>query len=722
MSAFSPPAAFYENFVTAVVPNPIAIPVAIAAGTAGTLTNSVTVYGGGAPQPTSANVSNPVNVSPVSPFGVSYSQTNMVGPSGAPYTQAGGHPYAVTVGVMDDQKLTVPGSTGNALVGIEQKPLETYTWVGSPPKTVVADLPLGLVGDPQAAPECPRRLLVSVNGCPADTAVGSLVIQSGTKSQNRVSLFNLVPEPGYAAQFGVYLTNVTATLDGTVIHTGGGYALRVVGEIPNVFTYNPTGFSATFYGDPARTFFTAMSAAEKAEVEAKEKVESEGVGAPFLTGDPAFLTSPADCAASEAARTLTLHEDSWTLPAQDDSEPLHVTNFSEPGWASSTSTLSGATGCGLLGAVFAPSLAFTPTPAGGSEGGTTQADEPSAYSVNLKIPQDESQEGLAAPELRNVTVTMPEGLSVSPSAASGLQACSDEQIALESDEPAACPPASQIGTVKVTTPLLAEALEGQVFLGEPECSPCSEADAGEGHIFRLYIQVYSKKLGVTFKLPGVVKANPTTGGLTTEFAELPQLPYSDVELKLEDGPRAPLANPQTCGTYTTHSVLEPWSHEPGAGEAVGTPDAESNSSFNIGWDGTGGACPASLPFAPSFSAGTISPSAGAFSPFVLSFSRQDREQDPAGLSVTLPEGLLGKLAGIPLCGNGRANAGTCSAASEVGSVSVLAGAGPDPLSITGGRAYLTTGYEDQPFGLSSWSPPSRARSTWERSSCARRCT
>ena len=70
------------------------------------------------------------------------------------------------------------------------------------------------------------------------------------------------------------------------------------------------------------------------------------------------------------------------------------------------------------------------------------------------------------------------------------------------------------------------------------------------------------------------------------------------------------------------------------------------------------------------------------------------------MSVTLPPGLLAKIAGIPLCGEAQANAGTCGPESQLGSASVLAGPGEHPLYVSGGRVYLTTGYKGGPFGLS----------------------
>ena len=184
-----------------------------------------------------------------------------------------------------------------------------------------------------------------------------------------------------------------------------------------------------------------------------------------------------------------------------------------------------------------------------------------------------------------------------------------------------------------------------------------------------------------------MRVDPKSGRLTSEFAQNPQFPFSHLRFSFKGGPRAPLANPQTCGTFTTVSELEPWS-------APATPTKISESPFTI----TG--CGSSMPFSPSFSAGTSSPAAAAYSPFTLTFSRNDGEQDLGGLAVTTPPGLLGKLAGIPRCGEAEANAGTCGPESQIGTATATAGPGSDPFTETGGRVYLTGPYKGQPFGLS----------------------
>jgi hypothetical protein len=249
-------------------------------------------------------------------------------------------------------------------------------------------------------------------------------------------------------------------------------------------------------------------------------------------------------------------------------------------------------------------------------------------------------------------------------------------------------------------PLLGAPAQGAVFVGSPLCSPCSTQDAQEGRVFRLFIEVADPERGVSVKLPGTVAADPGTGQLTATFKDNPQLPFEELKLAFKGGPRAPLASPQSCGEAKTTSDLTPWSSEPGIHEAQGTPDAFPSSAFNVDWDGHGGACPSSVPFAPGFLAQTDSSAAGAFTPFTVEFSRGDREQDLGGISVQTPSGLLGKIAGILQCPEAQANAGTCSPESQIGTSTVQAGAGPDPFTVSGGRVYLTGPYRGQPFGLS----------------------
>ena len=117
-------------------------------------------------------------------------------------------------------------------------------------------------------------------------------------------------------------------------------------------------------------------------------------------------------------------------------------------------------------------------------------------------------------------------------------------------------------------------------------------------------------------------------------------------------------------------------------------------------------------FSPRLTAGTSNAQAGSYSPFVLSLSRSDTDENFQGLLVKLPPGMLAKLAGVGECsdaqlatissapGAGAAQAAnpSCPAGSQVGTVTTGAGTGPDPFFL-GGKAYLTGPYKGAPYGL-----------------------
>ena len=643
--------------------------------------NEIEVTGGGA-----AGTATTTNETPVSseaqPFELTSATLEADAVGGGQDTLAGGHPGDVTSSLEFSNifQPQPPISQNN-----QAEPVEN-------PRAVIVELPAGFVGDPQATPtKCPENDLVRgyfgseevKTACPPESRVGVISVDLegsmlGTTANSGeeagpTSIYNMTPQAGYPAVFAFQVGEKPVYMYPTLVHTPSGYRLRV--SAPGIVAaLDVVGTSITFFGDP--------------EAE-------DGAAGPHT----AFLTNPADC--SDGPLSTKIEADSWENPGR---------------WvAKEVTTYPQITGCNLL--QFEPTLEMAPGPSTGE--GTSQADEPSAYDVDLKVPQKSLFEESATPDLKDATVTLPAGVSISPSVADGLGVCQEhgpEGIDIpesrsghEAGEgetigpdglphmtPGHCPAASTLGTVQITTPLLPAPVTGHVFLAAPKCGgasqpACTEASATNGELYGLYIEAEDRAAGVIVKIPGIVEADPVTGRLTGRFKENPQLPFSEVKLHFSGGPRAELANPQTCGSFATTSTLTSWAGQ----EVPGT-----SPSFPIDWDGHGGACPATLPFAPGFEAGTINSPAGAFSPFVLSFSRNDREQDLAGLSVTLPPGLLAKIAGIPLCGEEQANAGTCGPASQLGVAGALAGPGPNPFYVSGGRVYLTTGYKNQPFGLS----------------------
>jgi hypothetical protein len=211
----------------------------------------------------------------------------------------------------------------------------------------------------------------------------------------------------------------------------------------------------------------------------------------------------------------------------------------------------------------------------------------------------------------------------------------------------------------------------------------------------MYIVAEDPVSGVLVKLPGEVRLSPA-GQITGTFHNSPQAPFEDAELHFFGGERAPLATPARCGSYTTNASLTPWSGNGPVGAA---------STFNITSGPGGGPCPgAALPFSPSLTGGTTNINAGAFSQLTTTIGRADGQQNMQSVTLHMPAGLSGLLSGVKLCPEQNANEGTCGPESLIGETTVSAGVGSDPVSVKGGRVYITEHYAGSPFGLSIVNP------------------
>jgi hypothetical protein len=623
----------------------------------GPLTNEATVSGGGG-APASVSEPNPVNVGPAA-FGIEQVGFEAVGSDGTPDAQAGDHPYGVTTTI----DLNTVFNTGLGGDRVHVLPAQEV-------RDIVVELPLGFVGDPLAAERCPEVDLTVREGvgpytaCPRGSIVGSIEVVLDGGNRASVSLYNVAPEHGYPAELGFNAgIGQPIVLYASVVPTVEGYRLRVA--VPGALRGHLEGSSLTIFGDPG---------------------EHNG------TGDPAaFVTNPTAC--SSGPLKLRVGATSW----EGGSDAREATAYPQVG------------GCNMLqgASLFNPQLEVQPE--------QTQADTPSGYEVDLKVPQAPNVLGqFATPELKNASVTLPAGVSLSPAVASGpgsLEACTPAQIDLLGTElgeghpggngspyddglthasPGHCPEGSRVGEVEVTTPLLEEALRGHVYVAQPSCGgagqpECTPASAEDGELYGIYMELAGS--GVIVKLHGKVSVNSQTGQITTAFTENPQLPFEELKLKLYGGQRASLANPQSCGVASTTSELEPWSAP------------ESGPNATPSWPLTVGGCANPMGLAPGFSTGTVQTLAGGFTPFTMTLTRKDGEQDLAGLTLTLPPGLAGTVSSVPLCPEPQAQLGTCAQASRIGTVHVAAGAGSEPLWLEG-PVYLTGSYKGAPFGLS----------------------
>jgi hypothetical protein len=648
--------------------------------------------------PVSANAAKPLEITQLSltPIentietisGGSYEFTNV--PYKTPFTQAGGHPWGLTA------------ATSFSTEELETDEKTRTTTPTADAKDVITTLPPGLLGDPMAVPQCPLGLVTGTsNQCPGDTQIGYYVTRLEGGHELLGPIVNVTPEAGQSAEFALENTIKIQTplLTAHLTHGPEGYGFTVSGK--DVPALGIESYEVTFWGVPADHSHDALRGLFCRRPDKNAILACEGGGERSGLATHPFLTLTTDCSAGP--ETATVRVDSWESPGS-------VREGAYSGFAEATTAMQASTGCDLLH--FDPSIEVRPD--------TVLADEPVGLNVAVKVPLNETSNSAATPQLKDTSVTLPEGMSVSPSVVDGIQACNEfgpeginitgpesEEIGLSGElqlAPGHCPDASTVGTAEAITPFLPIPIKGHVYLARPGCGgvgqrSCTNADVANGTLYRLYLELGGTgelaQTGIHFKVPLETHANPVTGQLTTTTLGTPQAPFSELRIHLNGGPRAPIANPAACGPAVTRADFTPWS-APGitaAGQLVpGTPDATSQSYFTVQGCNPGG-------LAPTLIAGTVSAQAATFTPFTMSLLRNDRDQYVRTVQVHTPPGLLGMLSNVPLCSEAAANDGTCSEMSRIGTTRVASGAGSHPFEIEG-EVYLTEKYGNAPFGLS----------------------
>jgi hypothetical protein len=649
-----------------------------------TLSNVVKIEGGNAK---AEAVTRPLTVKAgPTPFGVNNLELAAEDASGSRETQAGAHPFQLTTSVALNQSVfDFPPGQHEGPHPISPEAL----------KDVDINLPPGLIGNATVIPQCTELEFTTHptadnNICPANAAVGAAVVRV-TEPENVgtasvvVPVFNLEPAEGEPARFGFQGFNVPVTLD-TAVRNGDYHV--VVSASNTTLAASVLSTEVTIWGvpgdprhDSARGWACLTHGVFKNHGESCEPQAQQN--------PPPFLTLPTSC---NGPLQTSAAAQSW-LPGAGFLEPV-APAFTGPD--AGTASLSG---CESL--PFTPAMTVQPV--------EHQSNTPTGLVVDLKVPQTTTLEekGLAEADIRNTTVTLPAGVQLSPSAADGLQACSEGQIGFlganrltgtyeftsgpvekKTDQATeGCPKESKVGTVTIHTPLLKQTLHGAVFLAAQEKNPF-------GKLFAIYIGVEDKESGVRAKLAGEVELDQATGQITTKFPNAPQLLFDDFKLELNNGPRASLATPRACGNYTTATSFEPWSGTPAVNSLLNPEE------FNITSGPNGTPCANPQPFNLGFQAGATNNQAGAFTPFTLTIARADTDQQLTALSVTLPPGLAGIVKNVTQCHEAEANAGTCGPESLIGQATATAGLGPSPFTVTGGRVYLTEKYKGAPFGLS----------------------
>jgi hypothetical protein len=507
---------------------------------------------------------------------------------------------------------------------------ETGFWNLDNPRRIVLELPPGLVGDAGRFPPCSRAAFAAEESrpdgpesCSSEAQVGMATVEGkplfGPPQSSTNPVFLIDPGEGRPAVIGFYALGVTA-VSAVSVRTGGDYGVNSTAE-GITSGVSILGIDVELWGSPG----------------------SHGLP---VTWRP-FMTYPTRC---DQPLTVTARVGIYANP-----EKLTVISDDLPT----------PVGCG--------DLDFTP----GIDVGILNpaAEQPTGLDVDLTLPDVSDPARRSQSHLRRAVVKLPEGVTLNPSAATGLAGCNDAQIGLDNGMAPSCPEAAKIGTVEIESAALRSPMAGSVYVGTQV----------PGDPYRLFVAAEGE--GVVLKLKGSVNADPSTGQLTATFDETPQLPFTRFSMQLKGGSRAPLATPQTCGEKTTQAQLTGWS---------GALAALADRSPIV--TGPAGAACAAPGFSPALRVGTVSPVAGEASPLSVQIVRPDGQQYLQGVNLGLPPGLLAKLRGVPQCGDAAAAAAACPLGSRVGTATVGAGAGATPFNISG-PVYLTGPYKGAPLGL-----------------------
>jgi len=522
-------------------------------------------------------------------------------------------------------------------------------------KEVRVDIPPGLSVDPFATPQCKLSELESAGGCPADTQVGEVQLTArvtvggliGTTigpPTTDAAVYNMEPPPGKPLEAAFKVLPTEITLEQTIVHIVGGLSWHHETEADEI------GIQSGDYHE----FFTIKEIPTSPELIDSRLIffgKTLGPG-----GTMPFITMPSTCLGPQTTF-------------------LHVVAYAGDKDTKSFTTPVGASGCDKV--PFAPAVKVEPA--------TTRSDAPDGPTVKVEVPHDPTAE-IDSSTLKDAHVSLPEGMTLNPSAANFIEACTDAQFGKGTANEVKCPPGSQVGADTVETPdLPAKSLAGGVYVGQP-----LSTDPQSGNEYRIFIDAEAPRYGVSVRLEGKVSADPGTGRLTTAVLENPQVPFSDFILDFNSGNRTPLANPLVCGPATTNASFTPYS---------GSPAAEPFMSFPVDFDGKGAACSLPLPFSLTQSAAAAPTTGGASTTFNLNLLRSDGQQYVSKLSTTLPAGLIGRITNVTPCGEPQAAQGKCTAASLIGTATVSVGSGPSPYTISG-PAYITGPYGGAPYGLS----------------------
>jgi hypothetical protein len=581
--------------------------------------------------------------------------------------QAGSHPVAATFSV-DFQESGTPGKDGLRDLSVEMPP----GLIENPTATRQVYCKEKEFNTPRESPwEAESR---SGESCKDRTQVGIVTVRSAADGTERTfGLFNLAPHRGEPAELGAKPYEKPLIFVPSLRQAEGEYGTTLKAtDVPEAL--HVSGLTVTIWGVPWSVINNDQRGNCLNELEPELGWAKCSVGSPSSSefAPLAYLTLPTSC---EEPMDFAVTADSWL-------------GGKASGATSGKPSLSGC-----------EKLEFEPRAT--AQLSDPRASSPSGYEFHILVDTHGVTDPVccAPTPVRRAAVMLPDGVTINPSVGSGLGVCTAAQFSAETPTSpfgAGCPAESKIGDFRVRTPIVSGAVNGSIFLAAPHDNPF-------GSLIAVYLVAKSIERGILVKVAGELRADPSSGNLTAVFDELPQLPYSDLEIHFREGQRSPLATPPACGSISTEADLTPW-RDPGVIRHKSLP-------ATIGAGAGGGPCPVGLaPFAPQAVAGMLNSRAGAYTPFYLHLTRKVTEQEIVSYSAQFPPGLLAKIAGIPYCPDAAIEAArrssgvaerdhpSCPAASLIGHTYSGYGVG-SVLAYAPGNLYLAGPYRGSSFSV-----------------------
>ena len=271
-------------------------------------------------------------------------------------------------------------------------------------ESVRVDLPVGLSVNPGATERCPLATFeAGASGCPAGSKVGESAVTASAPplglptppvpGVTQVPVYNVIPPQGEPARFGLELAGNEVFLKANVAWDSDyheGFTIDVPKALPGAIE----------------------------GLILKNRLVFDGTA-----GDGTFITTPTTCQGPSgpgAGHSGSIYS-TYLLAgsyAEEESPGYVFPQSAEPRFESPIPPGTSPKECDTI--PYGPSVDVNP--------GAAETDSPAGASVEIDVPHILGATKQDSSDTRTATVTLPSGMGINPSAANGLQTCTEGQL------------------------------------------------------------------------------------------------------------------------------------------------------------------------------------------------------------------------------------------------------------------------------------------------------